>query len=45
MWFYIIIGVFFIAMGLAVHVLKWYFLIAGLGFHWGCQVDGRIAYY
>ena len=29
MWFYIIIGVFFIAMGLAVHVFKWYFLIAG----------------
>jgi hypothetical protein len=29
MWFYIITGVFFIAMGLAVHVFKWYFLIAG----------------
>ena len=29
MWFYIIIGVFFIAIGLAVHVFKWYFLIAG----------------
>jgi hypothetical protein len=29
MWFYIIIGVFFIAMGLVVHVFKGYFLIAG----------------
>ncbi len=29
MWFYIIIGVFFIAIGLAVHVFKGYFLIAG----------------
>lgn len=29
MWFYIIIGVIFIALGLAVHVFKWYFLIAG----------------
>ena len=28
MWFFII-GVFFIAIGLAVHVLKWYFLISG----------------
>jgi hypothetical protein len=29
MWFYIIIGVFFIAIGLAVHLFKWYFLISG----------------
>lgn len=29
MWFYIIIGLFFIAIGLAVHVFKWYFLISG----------------
>ncbi|MBV1757178.1 MAG: DUF3784 domain-containing protein [Dethiosulfatibacter sp.] len=29
MWFYLIIGAFFIAIGLAVHVFKWYFLIAG----------------
>ncbi len=29
MWFYLILGVFFIAIGLAVHVCKWYFLIAG----------------
>lgn len=29
MWFYIIIGVFFIFIGLAVHVFKWYFLISG----------------
>lgn len=29
MWLYIIIGVFFIAIGLAVHVMKWYFLISG----------------
>ncbi|MGI6748877.1 MAG: DUF3784 domain-containing protein [Anaerovoracaceae bacterium] len=29
MWFYIIIGVLFIAIGLAVHVFKKYFLIAG----------------
>lgn len=29
MWFYLVIGAFFIAMGLAVHVFKWYFLIAG----------------
>lgn len=29
MWFYFIIGGLFIAMGLAVHVLKWYFLISG----------------
>jgi len=28
MWFFII-GAFFITIGLAVHVLKWYFLIAG----------------
>ncbi|HHT46837.1 MAG TPA: DUF3784 domain-containing protein [Firmicutes bacterium] len=29
MWIYSIIGVFFVAIGLAVHVCKWYFLIAG----------------
>lgn len=29
MWIYFIIGVFFVAIGLAVHVCKWYFLIAG----------------
>jgi hypothetical protein len=29
MWSYLIIGVFFVAIGLAVHVCKWYFLIAG----------------
>lgn len=29
MWFYIIIGVCFIAIGLAIHVFKWYFLISG----------------
>ncbi len=29
MWFYIIIGVIFIGLGLAVHRFKWYFLIAG----------------
>lgn len=29
MWFYLVIGAFFIAIGLAVHVFKWYFLIAG----------------
>jgi hypothetical protein len=31
MWFnlFLIIGVFFVAIGLAVHVCKWYFLIAG----------------
>jgi hypothetical protein len=29
MWFYIATGAFFIAIGLAVHVFKWYFLIAG----------------
>ena len=29
MWVYIIIGLFFIVIGLAVHVLKWYFLISG----------------
>ncbi len=28
-WIYVLSGVLFIAMGLAVHVLKWYFLIAG----------------
>ncbi|MGI6358374.1 MAG: DUF3784 domain-containing protein [Bacillota bacterium] len=28
-WIYILSGVFFILMGLAVHVLKWHFLIAG----------------
>ena len=29
MWFYIIIGIFFILIGLAVHIFKWYFLISG----------------
>ena len=29
MWIYFVIGVFFVAIGLAVHVCKWYFLIAG----------------
>ena len=29
MWFYIIIGIFFILLGLAVHIFKWYFLISG----------------
>lgn len=29
MWFYLIIGVCFILLGLAVHVFKWYFLISG----------------
>ena len=29
MWIYLIIGLFFVAIGLAVHVCKWYFLIAG----------------
>jgi hypothetical protein len=29
MWIYLIIGVFFVAIGLAVHICKWYFLIAG----------------
>jgi len=29
MWFYILIGVFLIVMGLLVHVFKWYFLISG----------------
>ncbi|MDD3654265.1 MAG: DUF3784 domain-containing protein [Desulfotomaculaceae bacterium] len=29
MWFYVLIGVFFIVIGLAVHVFKWYFLISG----------------
>ncbi len=29
MWFYIILGIFFISIGLAVHVFKWYFLISG----------------
>jgi hypothetical protein len=29
MWFYIILGIFFIFIGLAVHVFKWYFLISG----------------
>ena len=29
MWIYFIIGVFFVAIGLAVHVCKWYFLISG----------------
>lgn len=29
MWIYFLIGGFFIAIGLAVHVFKWYFLIAG----------------
>lgn len=29
MWIYLIIGLMFIAIGLAVHVLKWHFLISG----------------
>jgi hypothetical protein len=29
MWIYILIGLFFIAIGLAVHVCKWYSLISG----------------
>lgn len=29
MWIYFLIGVFFIFVGLSVHVFKWYFLIAG----------------
>ncbi len=29
MWFYILIGLLFIVIGLAVHVFKWYFLISG----------------
>jgi len=29
MWFNIILGIFFIVIGLAVHVFKWYFLISG----------------
>lgn len=29
MWFYFMIAGFFIAIGLAVYVFKWYFLIAG----------------
>lgn len=29
MWFYFLIGGLFIAIGLAVHVFKWYFLISG----------------
>jgi len=29
MWFNIILGIFFIGIGLAVHVFKWYFLISG----------------
>lgn len=29
MWFSIILGLFFIFMGLSVHVFKWYFLISG----------------
>jgi hypothetical protein len=29
MWFYIIMGAFFIFVGLTVHVFKWYFLISG----------------
>ena len=29
MWFYIIMGVFFILIGLAVHIFRWYFLISG----------------
>ena len=29
MWFNILIGGFFIAIGLAIHVFKWYFLISG----------------
>ena len=29
MWIYLVIGIFFIAIGLAIHRLKWYFLISG----------------
>lgn len=29
MWFYMLLGIFFIFMGLSVHVFKWYFLISG----------------
>ena len=29
MWFYFILGIVLIAMGLMVHIFKWYFLIAG----------------
>jgi len=29
MWFFIIMGVFLIVMGLTIHVFKWYFLISG----------------
>ena len=29
MWFYIILGAFFIFVGLTVHVFRWYFLISG----------------
>ena len=29
MWFHLLIGVLLIAMGLAVHVFKWHFLISG----------------
>lgn len=29
MWFYLILGIFFITLGLGVHVFKWYFLISG----------------
>ncbi len=29
MWFYLILGMFFIIIGLMVHVFKWYFLISG----------------
>lgn len=29
MWFYVTIGVLFITIGVAIHVFKWYFLIAG----------------
>ncbi len=29
MWYYLVTGLFFVAIGLAVHVAKWYFLIAG----------------
>ena len=29
MWMYILVGILFIALGLAVHIGKWYFLIAG----------------
>lgn len=29
MWFYLLLGIFFIFMGLSFHVFKWYFLISG----------------